>query len=77
DKSEVSEIIADPEQLFSHLRRVQYKIEISEPLSFEELARKMSEHEQVLVVVNTRSHAFELFEATSQYNKNVGYHLSS
>jgi len=78
DKSEVSEIIAEPEKLFSLLRRVQYKFEISEPLSFDDLARKMSEHKQVLAVVNTRSHAFELFEATSQYNnKDAGYHLSS
>lgn len=77
DESEVSEIITEPEKLFSLLRRVQYKIEISEPLSFDELARKMSEHPQALAVVNTRSHAFELFEAMSQQNAEGRFHLSS
>ncbi|HIL88789.1 MAG TPA: CRISPR-associated helicase Cas3', partial [Deltaproteobacteria bacterium] len=48
------EIVADPQQLQQRLRRVRFRIpaDLNQPTSWEELAEELSQHEQVLCIVN-------------------------
>lgn len=77
EADEITEIVADPPKIFRRLSRVKYEINLDQPVDFPRLANEISAHGQVLVVVNTRRHAFELFEAVRQRANDDNYHLSS
>jgi len=68
--SAVTEIIDDPGSLYIALKRVQ--THRCGPLSLDELARRLSSHEQVLCIVNTRTHARELAQRIPH-----SFHLSA
>ena len=56
------EIVNDPDELFKRLKRVEIAIpECWEPSTWEEIANEAAIFEQVLLIVNTRSDAAELF----------------
>jgi len=54
----VTEIIASPQTLYHALKRVQ--THRCDTLNLDELAERLSQHEQVLCILNTRTHAREL-----------------
>ncbi len=58
---DVREIVDDPPQLYQSLRRVE--VEQVGKLEDSNLVEELQQHEQVLCVVNTRSHAARLFVA--------------
>ncbi|MDQ6954050.1 MAG: CRISPR-associated helicase Cas3', partial [Mariprofundaceae bacterium] len=59
----VHEIISEPDELYRQLDRVHVELpaDFHEPRSWHELAGELAEHESVLVVVNSRKDARELF----------------
>ncbi len=59
----VREIIPDPPKLFNSLERVE-AVNLG-PVSDQDLVASLLQHQQVLCVVNTRSHARELYERLS------------
>lgn len=60
----INEVIAEPELLYSRLKRVEYEIPaLEEKWSWERVAGEMRASEQALAVVNTRSDALALLEA--------------
>lgn len=76
--AEMTEIIDDPEALFSALQRVRYELpQPNETKTFGNIAAEMSEHKQVLCVVNTRRQAFELFGKLAGSGSDGIFHLSS
>ena len=82
DSDQVREIAPDPPELFNKLRRVRYHLpEKSQKLSWGELAGRLMEINQALVVVNTRKHAFDLWQKLDSVldgDKKEGlFHLSS
>lgn len=70
----VREIIPDPDELYTEFKRVQ--IETLPVISDDELADRISDHEQVLCIVNTRGHARRIFERIRGRGKGC-YHLSA
>ncbi|MDP7462886.1 MAG: CRISPR-associated helicase Cas3', partial [SAR324 cluster bacterium] len=59
------EIVADPQQLQQRLRRVRFRIpaDFNQPTSWDKLAKELSEHPQVLCIVNkARTDCRELHE---------------
>ncbi len=56
----VREIIPDPEKLYETVRRVNIEY-IPNSLTYDELVRQVAEYEKVLVIVNTRKDAREVF----------------
>ena len=58
----VREIIADPDDLYRQLKRVQIRLpqDWNAPTPWPELARRLAGHATVLAIVNTRRHAREL-----------------
>lgn len=70
---EAREIITDTPDLFSALKRVD--LEFVGPLSDADLARRLSDHPQVLCIVNRRKHAQALFRLLR--SQEVNYHLSA
>lgn len=58
----VREIIADPDGLYRQLKRVQIRLpqDWNTPTPWPELAKRLSSHDTVLAIVNTRRHAREL-----------------
>ena len=80
---EIREIIPDPASLFAHLKRVEFVLPKTseETVTWDELADRMASEQQVLCVVNTRRHAFELWEALSlrlsEAERPALFHLSS
>lgn len=79
----VREIISDPAGLFADMKRVEvqplfdtsHEKLAREKLPDEQLAAKISSHEQVLCVVNTRKHARIIFERIRETGG--AYHLSA
>ncbi len=73
----VREIIEEPIKLYNEFNRVEITSlsKTQEKTSDVEVAQKISEHKQVLCVVNTRKHARLLYEQIS--NKEGLYHLSA
>jgi len=70
----VREIVSDPQKLYAEFKRVQ--VEKLPVILDDELADKLSEHKQVLCIVNTRKHARRIFERI--HNEKEGcYHLSA
>lgn len=55
----VREIIADPDDLYRRLKRVQVRLPVdwSTPSEWAALAQRLGEHDSVLAIVNTRRHA--------------------
>lgn len=75
--TEVREIMPDPKALSEALRRVRARYDAT-PLKDEELARRLSQEPQGLVIVNTRRHARELFEHLVSLTGGEGaFHLSA
>ena len=58
------ELAPDPPALYRKLKRVEAVFE-ADPLSDDNLAKRIGHEEQALVIVNTRRHARELFEQIS------------
>ncbi len=56
------EIIAEPAKHFQILKRVDYQW-LDKPVSWDALAGEVASHKQALVIVNTRRHARDLFDA--------------
>ena len=59
----VREIISDPDMLYSQLERVQVELpsDFHQPRSWHDLAEELAAYESVLVIVNSRRDARELF----------------
>lgn len=64
---DVKDIIPQPEEHFRRMRRVKYHIE-PDPLDWQQVAEKMSEHQprQCVTVVNTRADALHLLAALQE-----------
>lgn len=71
-KEKPKEIITKPEKLYDALKRV--KVNYLGKISDEKLVEQIDNLERVLVVVNTRKHAQELYEKA---DKNNLFHLSA
>jgi CRISPR-associated endonuclease/helicase Cas3 len=72
----VTPIISESEELFRTMRRVQVK-HIGK-LTDDALAERLTDHEQVLCIVNTRTHAAKLFDLVSQQADGESvFHLST
>lgn len=85
--NEMREITDDTDEIFRNLNRVEYDFEnFQKPRSWSEIASEMHNEPQILCVVNTRKHAFELWnELNRQKGENnfsgsidaATFHLSS
>ena len=69
----IHEIIANPQQLYSELRRTE--VEFVGKLTDEELAERLTAEEQVLCIVSTKPQARKLFEMLPQTEGD--FHLST
>lgn len=69
------ELAPDPPGLYEAFRRVQ--VRVLGDLADEELADMVSKHGQVLCIVNTRNHAFKLYQALRERGVEGVYHLSA
>lgn len=69
------ELAPDPPKLYEALKRVRV-LNLGD-LSDEMLASRISEHEQVLCIVNTRRHASKLYQAARERGVKGLYHLSA
>ena len=71
--TQITELAPDPQGLFDFYKRVEVKY-LTEKLPDDDLIARLSAHEQVLCIVNTRKHASGLFEMlTGEGN----FHLST
>ena len=70
----IQPIIEKPKQLHATLKRT--KVELAGVQTIENLAQHLSEHEQALCIVNTRSQAAELFERLDSSCNDI-FHLST
>jgi CRISPR-associated endonuclease/helicase Cas3 len=82
DEAELREITTDTTQLYRQLNRVAYDFaNLTKPQTWPEIAAEMRAEAQVLCVVNTRRHAFELWNELTGANPEPRadgiYHLSS
>lgn len=80
--NEMKEITENTDEIFHKLNRVRYEFkEFQKPKSWEEIAVEMRKENQVLAIVNTRKHAFELWDTLSgkltEHEKYGLFHLSS
>lgn len=76
------EITSDTKQIYQDLNRVDYDFtNLTKPQNWKEIADEMRNENQILCVVNTRKHAFELWNELSYNFRNPReqgiYHLSS
>lgn len=69
----IEEIIPEDYQLHEHLRRVKLDI-IQDGISYDDIAKAISQHERVLCIVNTRKAAKEIFDRLP--NEGITLHLS-
>ena len=81
-KDELIEITENTDEIFKKLNRVKYEFkEFQKPKTWNEIADEMKYEKQILCVVNTRKHAFELWDELSQKlqgsEKEGLFHLSS
>jgi len=79
---EIAEIISDPPSLFQNLVRVEYDLSmLSFAITWDAMAEELAKHHKVLCVVNTRKHAFSLWQALrkllSENERETLFHLSS
>jgi CRISPR-associated endonuclease/helicase Cas3 len=76
------EITSDTKQIYQDLNRVDYDFtNLTKPQTWQEIAAEMRNENQILCVVNTRKHAFELWNELSgklaEPRRHGIYHLSS
>jgi CRISPR-associated endonuclease/helicase Cas3 len=69
------ELAPDPPRLYEALKRV--RVRKLGNLDDEALANRIAEHEQVLCIVNTRSHAAKLYRTVGEREVEGVYHLSA
>lgn len=69
----MKEIISHEAKLHQRLRRVEFAID-DQPHSYDEVAAKLSQHDRVLCIVNTRRDAREIFDRLP--NEGIRIHLS-
>ncbi len=79
---ELQEITENTDEIFKNLNRVHYEFkEFQTPKTWEQIADQMHNEPQILCVVNTRKHAFELWDKLSgklaDEEKQGLFHLSS
>lgn len=84
---EIVEVAPNPDILYKSLKRVKYTVErVDSPWTWQDLAQKMIEHNQVLCILNLRRQAYELLVVIRQNleeRNNFGdldesvFHLSS
>ncbi len=74
----VTEIIPEPETLYQSLKRVDVEY-LNEPLSNKDISTRVFPLRQVLIIVNTRRDAREIFEFLLQNHQDEGaiFHLST
>ncbi len=64
---EIAEITPNPDILYKSLQRVKYTVKQSDlPWTWQDLAQKMIEHNQVLCILNLRRQAYELLVAINR-----------
>lgn len=73
---EAEEIVPRNLRLFERARRVEV-LWHTEPYSWERLVEEISEYQQVLVIVNLRRHAKEIFQEMKRFGLEGVYHLST
>jgi CRISPR-associated endonuclease/helicase Cas3 len=76
----IREIIAEPAQLQTALKRVTIEWELERTVGWSELAARIVDHPRVLCVVNLRDHAGALFDRVLALTKGTGeecFHLST
>lgn len=74
----VVEIINDPEELYKDFKRVEIVNEIEKSVDTKALAKRLSTYSQVLVIVNTKKEARELWECLANLvGKEDCFHLST
>lgn len=77
-ENELAEITENTDEVFRELNRVNYEFkEFTTPLTWAEIAAEMLLERQILCVLNTRKHAFELFGKLAESEPDGLYHLSS
>jgi len=69
----ITEIVSNPAQLYSQLKRVDY-VRIPQPLTHAEVAQRMQAHPQCLVVLNARRDAIEVLNHLPEADS---FHLST
>lgn len=69
----VKEIVPNPERYFPRLKRVEYDLRI-DPVQWERVASWITDHNQVLIVVNTRREALSLLDLVGEQDV---FHLST
>lgn len=75
-------INSNPNQLYEILRRVEFHIDIQTPQTWDSIADKQVEQNQVLCIVNTRKDCYELYNTVKQRLAQSGkqtevFHLSA
>lgn len=74
---QVKELIDSPRDFYEAFRRVRTEYLGSKELRDDELAARIMQHQQVLCIVNTRTHAFRLFDEIKTLDESDGcFHLS-
>jgi CRISPR-associated endonuclease/helicase Cas3 len=71
----VREIVGDSKRLYEAMQRVTVKPPCK--ITDDELVQRLAQHQQVLCIVGTRSHARELFDALKQTTPDHVFHLSA
>ncbi len=82
EKHPLREITSDTKQIYKDLNRVNYDFSnFTKPQTWKQIAAEMENERQILCVVNTRKHAFELWNELSgklaEPREHGIYHLSS
>lgn len=70
---DIREIIDDPGQLFTQLKRV--RVDFAGPMNNTELAGRLNRHEQVMAIVSTKKQAQEVFSGLA--TREGAFHLST
>jgi CRISPR-associated endonuclease/helicase Cas3 len=74
EPDEMIPIVPEPENVFKKLRRVDYCIEPKEnPLNWRMVADRITSHQQVLCILNTRRQAFELWDTLRRLLHEKGF----
>lgn len=77
-ENELVEITDNTDETFQSLNRVNYEFKnFQTPKNWDEIANEMLAETQVLSVLNTRRHAFELYGKLAETDKKGLFHLSS
>jgi len=71
----IREIIPNPKELFKTFKRV--TIQFTPQLKDEELISNLTEHKQVLCIVNTRKHAHTIYKTLCKKDNKGAFHLSA